>query len=290
MKAVKAAGASGMFLPSSNSFLLFRVQTQHLHFWCIWEFKSKLIQEYDHDDHGGSMSETFFQYLQFCWMCACNLCHFMDWNVHGVSILMDRTGGSRFATWRDRQALWIHICKWPWIGEPAMSTNPFFASTPQLISFFRSEMYCFVFDLSFFQANRKRWAICKEKLQVGYNEHKSPHWSCMSGRVLRVKMWVLPGSKSRPWRISICSSQYLLGLNCGCFGIFLDCCHSSRYCWLLRPHHRIVQRLLLRHQKVLYIWWVLCPFTASFAAFSSSLLYTTPLPIVLPSHHASHVI
>jgi hypothetical protein len=27
MKAVKAAGASGMFLPSSNSFLLFRVQT-----------------------------------------------------------------------------------------------------------------------------------------------------------------------------------------------------------------------------------------------------------------------
>jgi hypothetical protein len=86
MKAVKAAGASGMFLPSSNSFLLFRVQTQHLHFWCIWEFKSKLTQEYDHDDHGGSMSETFFQYLQFCWMCACNLCHFMDWNVHGVSI------------------------------------------------------------------------------------------------------------------------------------------------------------------------------------------------------------
>ncbi len=242
------------------------------------------------------MSETFFHYLQFCWMCACNLCHFMDWNVHGVSILMDRTGGSRFAAWRDRQASWIHICKWPWIGEPAVSTNPFFASTPQLISFFRSEMYCFVFDLSFFQANRKRWAICKEKLQVGYNEHKSPHWSCMSGRVLRVKMWVLPGSKSRLWRISICSSQYLLGLNCGCFGIFLDCCHSSRYCWLLRPHHRIVQRLLLGHQKVLFIWWVLCPFMASFATFSSSplftssLLYTTPLSIVLPSHHASHVI
>jgi hypothetical protein len=46
----------------------------------------------------------------------------------------------------------------------------------------------------------------------------------------------------------------------------------------------------------LFIWWVLCPFMASFATFSSSplftssLLYTTPLSIVLPSHHASHVI
>ncbi len=56
---------------------------------------------------------------------------------------------------------------------------------------------------------------------MGYNEHKSPHWSCMSGRVLRMKMWVLPGSKSRPWRISICSSQYLLGLNCAVLGFFL---------------------------------------------------------------------